>query len=411
MRRLLDLFQSGRTVYVPGATGEVLALAQALQAEPDRMRNVHLVSCLLPGVNGIDYGALDPAGRVTVFLLPSALRPSFEDGRTRVLPLAYSAIALYLETRLPIDVVVAHVAPPDAEGFASFGVASDFTPLVWPKAQKRVAIVNHAMPAMRRGPRLSLKEADLVIELDHPIVEVAPERPDPLADRIAGHGARLVPDGAVIQIGLGGVPGAVWRQLAQHRDLTVASGMVGPGFAGLVESGALRAGGRHQTGVALGDMPLYRFLADEDPIAFATVRETHDVDRLARIDGFIAINSALEVDLFGQCNLEFQGSRLLSGVGGAPDFARGALRSRSGRSIVALPATAKDGRISRIVPRLAGPCVSLGRTETDTIVTEHGIAELRDRSIAERAEALMAIAAPEWREQLAAAWAQVKGSL
>ncbi|MEA3151485.1 MAG: hypothetical protein QOD56_2424 [Gammaproteobacteria bacterium] len=411
MQALLDLFRADRTVYLPGAAGESLALAAALAADPERLRGVHLVSCLLPGVNYFDYVALDPSVSITAFLLPQALRGSFEAGRVRILPLAYTGIADYLGGRLKIDVAIAHVAPPDADGLCSLGIAADFTPLAWAAAKTRALIINAAMPVMKRGPRVAVRDASVVVHVDGPVVTVKTGRDDPILDAIGASVARLVPDGAAIQIGLGGAPEALWPHLTGHRNLTLASGLVADGVMALAQSGALPPGGRHRAGVALGGASLHRFLATEDLIMFATVPETHGIAALAATPCFTAVNSALEVDLFGQVNLEWHSGRLVSGVGGAPDFVQGARHSAGGRSIIALPSTARNGAISRIVPRLDVPAVSLCRSDIDTVVTEHGVAELRGRSLDQRAESLIDAAAPQWRERLAARWMSMRQSL
>jgi acyl-CoA hydrolase len=411
MDALLDLFQPGRTIHLPGASGEPLALAQALEAAPDRLRDVHLISCLLPGFNAFDYAALDPKAQLTTFLFVPALRESFEAGRVRVLPLAYSGVVRYLGERQALDVAVAHVAPPDQDGLCSIGIAADFTPITWPRAKRRAVVINHAMPSMRSGPRLALRDADVVVEVDHPLIAARPDVASETAARIAALVADLVPDGASVQLGIGGPPGAVWTHLRERRGLTLASGLVSPGFETLVESGALDPQGDHRAGVALGDTRFYGFLAALHGFRLAPASETHSADLLARTPRLTAINSALEVDLFGQANLEWAKGRMVSGVGGAPDFARAAVRSPGGRSILALPATAAGGSISRLVSQIAAPTVSLGRADIDTVVTEFGVAQLRDLSLDERASALIAIADPAFRSRLVNEWSAIRNRL
>jgi acyl-CoA hydrolase len=408
-RTLLELFQPGRRVYLPGASGESLALAQALSSEPGRLRGVELVSCLVPGMNTFDYAALDPEARVTTFLLPPVLRAAFEAGRVRLLPLAYSAIARYLASPGLIDVAVAHVTPPDAEGRCALGVAADFTPIAWRSAGVRAAIVNPMLPRLP-GPTIKLAEADVVVEMPGPPVAGDTGSEGEALTRIAAAAAGYVADGAAIQLGIGGAPGAIWPHLRGHRDLRIASGMVTDGAAMLDSAGALASEG-HRAGIAFGPVEFYRWLEESRRIELATTAETHDVTALARLPRFTAINSALEVDLFGQVNLEWQGTRLASGVGGAPDFARAAALSDGGRSLVLLPAKAKGGTLSRIVARIEAPTVSIPRSEADVVITEHGVAELRGRSLDERAGALIAVAAPEWRDRLGAAWRELRARL
>jgi acyl-CoA hydrolase len=409
MQRALAAFQPGRTIYIPGGTGEPLALTAALRQAPERLRDVTLVSCLLPGMNETDYLGDQPSARMTTFLLPSGWRHSFTGGRVRALPLGYTDIAAYLGQRLKLDVAVAQVAPPGPDGLCSLGIAADFTSLVWPRAALRIALVNAAMPSMPRGPRLALADADVVIEYEAPVLAIsAGAEANPVLAAIGRTVAGLIQDGASLQIGIGGAPAAVWGALGGHRDLVVASGMVAEGLRTMAESGVLREGGPHITGIAAGSAAFYRFLAASDLIRFAAVPETHGLQRLAARDRFVSVNGALEVDLFGQVNLEWQHGQFTSGIGGAVDFMRAARQSAGGRSVIALPSTAKGGTVSRIVARLAAPTASIGRAEIDTVVTEYGVAALRDRSVDGRAEALIEVAAPQHRETLARAWHEAR---
>lgn len=407
---LLDLFTPGSTIYLPGATGESLALAGALKAEPERLRGVNIVSCLLPGMNRFDYAALDDEARVTTFLLPPALRASFEAGRVRAVPMSYSSIARQLANGPMLDVAIAHVAAPDANGNASLGIAADFTPIAWANARSRVAIINPAMPSVP-GPTINLADADVVVEMAAPLIhaDVVAEAPD--LTRIAALAAEFVPDGAAIQVGIGGAPSAIWSHLTSHRNLRIRSGMVTDGARLLDDAGALALDQPHMAGIAYGSLDFYTWLSSTGRVTLAPASITHDVPKLAALDMFMAINSAVEVDLLGQANLEWQGGRFSSGVGGAPDFARAAQLSAGGRSLILLPATAKGGTISRIVPRLGTPTVSLPRSEVELVITEHGAADLRGLAIDERAAALIAVAAPEWRPQLEAEWSEIRNDM
>ncbi|WP_260581961.1 acetyl-CoA hydrolase/transferase C-terminal domain-containing protein [Sphingopyxis sp. PET50] len=295
-----------------------------------------------------------------------------------------------------------------ADGRCSLGISADFASLVWPRAAFRILVVNARMPAIARAPHLALADADLVVEIDAPLVAESEPAPDAVTQTIAASVAALVPNGAAVQCGIGGIPGATWHFLSGHRDLVIASGMVTPPLRSLAEAGALRDSGRHRAGIALGDPAFYAWLAEAGMVEMVPVTQSHDSAALARLDAFTAINSALEVDLFGQVNLEWRGRAAVSGVGGAPDFARAAVQSPGGRAITALRATAGKGAISRIVPRLDAPTVSIPRSDVDTIVTEYGIAELRGRSAGERAAALIAVAAPAHRDALERAWHELR---
>jgi acyl-CoA hydrolase len=404
---LLDHFQPGRKIYIPGAAGELGFLRDALAREPDRLRGVHLLSCLLPGINAFDYAGLDPTARLTTFLLSPALRPSFEEGRTQILPLSYSGVARYLATAAP-DVAILHLTPATG-GHHGFGICADFGPIVAAKAKIRIGVVNAAMPCPALGPTWSAEALDAVFHIDETPAIGIDSRPAAELETIAHGVATLVPDGSTIQTGIGQAPATIWAALCERRDLRLFSGVVTNGFVQAWKAGALAPDG-HVAGIAYGDEGLYDLLNGSEAVRFADVRTTHGA-ALAEIERLITINSALEVDLFGQANLEWIGDRLVSGVGGAPEFSRAGRMSLGGRSILALPATARKGQKSRIVARLTTPTVSLGRDLTDTIVTEHGIAEIGDLSLDSRAERLIAVAAPEHRDELGRAWAALRSQV
>jgi acyl-CoA hydrolase len=203
----------------------------------------------------------------------------------------------------------------------------------------------------------------------------------------------------------------MWTALSGHRGLRLRSGLVSADFRPLAETGAWSETGSHSAGIAAGDDGFYRWLADWGRVRMADARQTHDTASLQTEAAFFAVNSALEVDLFGQANLEWQSGRLNSGVGGAPDFARAAMRSPGGLSMILMPATARGGSVSRIVPRIDAPSISLARTDVDVVVTEHGIAMLRNTSLEERAQALIAIAAEDTRDSLSRAWHSLRRTM
>ena len=407
--RVVDEFRPGLSVYVQGAIGEPLALRGILQSAAGALSGVSITSCLIPGMNEFDYAALHPDARLTTFLLPTGLRASFEEGRVRVRPLPYSQIATAFADDPPFDLAIFQVTPPDRDGLCSFGPMSDFPGLVWPRAKRRIAFVNAHLPRARSGPTIPLDAIDVVVEADGPFImgrdgDAGPELAA-IADRIAA----LIPDRAAIQTGIGGAPAAAVGRLTGRRGLVVRSGMVTEGYRTLFEAGALDPLAEHVTGLAFGSDDFMRWAAASFVFADATV--THGAAVLAATPRLFALNSALEVDLFGQANLEWRGGRLASGLGGAPDFASAARRSSGGRAVLALPSSAKGGAISRIVARLDAPTVSIPRDLTDLVITEHGVADLRGTSLDERAEALIAIAGPSHRPALAARWEEMRRKL
>jgi len=404
---LLDALTPGARVYVSAGSAEPLAFGALLATAPERAKGVEFIGSFVPGVNAFDYAGLHPQARMSTLLLPGPLRASFCAGRVDVLPLSYSAFAAHL-TRRPPDVAVVHVTPPDAHGMCSLSLAADFAPVVWKQASCRVAFFNPALPRPPGAWKIPASEIDIAVDCDQPAIALPQAVPSPELAALAAQTASLVDDGACIQAGLGGAPGAVLRALTTRRGLVVHSGMISDEVMALAEAGALAPQG-HKTGIAIGSPALYAWLETAASVSFVPTPQTHDAAALAQCDRLVAINSALEVDLFGQANLEWLGGRLVSGVGGAPDFIAGARLSRCGSSIIVLPAQAR-GR-SRIVARLTSPTVSIPRNMIDAVVTEHGVAGIGDLPLEPRAQALIGIAAPEHRAELQSAWECLRDSL
>jgi 4-hydroxybutyrate CoA-transferase len=393
-----DLLRPGMTVFVEGASGEPSALLEALAAAPEASAGVHYVGCRVPGVNLLDPAAFHAGATLTSFFLFGDVARSYAAGKVRFLPLHYSGIFAYLAA-LDVDLALIQVTPPDAAGLCSLGPSVHFVPAVLERASVVVAEINAAMPRPAHGHVIAYGRLDVVVETDHPLVRLATGAPSGQAQRIGAQVAGLIADGDTIQIGIGKVPGSVLAALHGHRGLGLHGGMVTDEVVDLHGAGALRA---MVCCTALGSR-VYDWSATADDLRFAPVSYTHDVRVIAQIDRFVAINAVLAVDLFGQADAEMLQGRQVSGTGGLMDFVRGARLARGGRSILALPST--GGGASRIVPRLdANHVASVPRADADIVVTEHGVAQLRDRSIDERAFALIAIADPAARDQLANAW-------
>jgi acyl-CoA hydrolase len=265
------------------------------------------------------------------------------------------------------------------------------------------------MPRTSGSFSIGLADADGHIEADTPLLHYADPVMGDVDRQIARHAAALVRDGDTLQFGIGTVPLALAEGLTSHRNLRLRTGMVTSAVRTLARAGALDPRARITTGVALGDADFYDFVAHHEPLWFTDASHTHDVQAIAATPRFVAVNSAVEVDLFGQVNSERTGGQLQAGAGGLPAFAQGALGSEGGRLMICLRATAARGKLSRIVPSLGeGGVCTLPRYWADTVVTEHGVAELRGLSLEARAQALIGIAAPEHRAALAEAWGQVR---
>jgi 4-hydroxybutyrate CoA-transferase len=396
--RVLALLRPGMTVFVEGASGEPTALLQALAAAPEASAGVHYVGCRVPGVNLVDPASFHASASLTSFFVFGDIARSHAAGRVRFLPLHYSAIYSYLAA-LPVDLALIQVTPPDAAGLCSLGPSVHFVPAVLDRARQVIAEVNAAMPRPAQSVLVPYERLDFVVETEHPLVPLETGPVSEQVQKIGRHVAGLIEDGDCIQVGIGKVPASVLAALHGHKRLRLHGGMVTDEVVDLCAAGAL---GDMTCCTALGSR-VYDWTATRHDLRFAPVSFTHDVRTVAGIERFVAINSVLAIDLFGQADAEMLRGRQVSGTGGLMDFVRGARLSRGGRSILALPSTA--GGESRIVPRLDDThVVSLPRADADIVVTERGVAHLRDKSIDERAEALIGIADPAARDGLANAW-------
>ncbi|GAC1629408.1 MAG: acetyl-CoA hydrolase/transferase C-terminal domain-containing protein [Nevskia sp.] len=398
----------GMSVYVPGVSGESLAFLDALKANPEACAGLRFTGLHFPGINRSDYLALHATARQRAYVMQPGLRAGFKDGRAELLPLDYPGIYRDLAANVEIDLAIAQLTPPDAEGWCSTGLSCDFLPAVWAKARRRVAHLNPRLPRTAGSFRVRYDELDAAFEADHALLEYDAGEANATMRAQAALVASLVRDGDVLEFGIGKLQAGILDALHSHRQLSVWSGMASAPVLGLLDSGAIRGRASINLGVALGDAAFYARIGRDDSFHFRPVGETHDVRRIAALENFCAINSAIEVDLFGQVNADCVGGRLAAGVGGLPAFVAGALLAPNGRSIIALPAATDDGAISRIVATLGDTgLAALPRHAADYVVTEHGIASLRGLGLQQRAEALIAIAAPAFRAPLAARWAEI----
>ena len=333
----------------------------------------------------------------------------FQDlGNLDALPMNYSAVPGAIRTgALPIEVALTTLAR-DGAAF-NLGPIADYIADAVATARVVVAEINDALPVTYGDTAVEPARITRSIEVSHPPVEMRVPPPGAVEREIGQLIARLVPDGATLEVGLGIIPDAALAALAGKRDLGIHSGTIGDGVVALVEAGVVTNARKPidpdvtvSAGV-LGTMRAYRWAHRNETLRLRSPVYTHNAAVLSSIPRFIGINTALEVDLTGQMNAETAGGRSIGMIGGHADFMRGCQLSAGGIGIVALPSTAKGGRVSRIVPRLGDGIVTTGRSDADIVVTEHGIAELKGRSVRERARALIAIAHPDFRRDLEAA--------
>ena len=405
---LLRHLSPGERVFLPGSAGEAIPLIAALSdgnAPP-----LDIVASFVPGLNPLPLDRFAPGTIVTSMFAAPGIGAAQAERRFRHLPLSYAGFAAWLTTTPAFDVCVAHVAPPDAQGNCSLGPAVEFTSVALRRARRKLAVINPRLPRLPGADSVKLADFDVVQDDDFSPREYSVGAATAQSDAIAARIADFVADGAALQIGLGKIPDALLRMLTDRRRLRLHSGMLSDGARALLEGGSLDPAWQPTSCVHVGSGDYYAWLADRPEFAVRGCDFTHAPHVLAGIRGLVTVNAALSVDLFGQANLEMLDGRMVSGVGGAADFARAAALSPDGISIVALPSTSGRQDAARIVPRLDGP-VSLPRHDIDVVVTEQGVADLRACPAAERAERLIAVAAPQHRSRLGDAWRDIAGKM
>lgn len=401
---LMELISPDRLVFVPGASGAPSAFMDALLREPHRSEGLRMLTTYVPGINRLEIDAMAPSARVTGLFMQEGLGAAQRDGRFGLLALSYSGFARHLHERVDIDLAVVQLSMPDAQGRCSLGPAVEFTPIALRKSRRVIGMLNHQTPRIPGAPSLHLDDLDHICEVDVALPRYMPTT-DALSQTLGAHIAPFIEDGCALQLGLGKVPTALTAMLTDRKRLRLHSGMLSDGLVDLAEAGALDPDFIHTSCVLVGSERLYRAAPDIGRLRLASCDVTHHPATLAGIGQFVAVNSALEVDLFGQCNLEHASGRSVSGAGGAPDFARAAHLSPRGCSIVALNATFGGGTGSRIVPALTDRAITtLARTDVDLVITEFGVARLSGATVHERAQALIAVAAPEFRGELEREW-------
>jgi 4-hydroxybutyrate CoA-transferase len=409
----VEVIQSGNRIFLTGNVSVPKTLLGALVKRAASLENIEICQALTIGP--AEYVNPDMEGhiRVNTMFISANVRKAVQEGRADYTPVLLSEFPLLFKNHhLPIDVAMIHVSPPDEHGFCSLGVEVGLTKSPAESAKVIIAEVNEQMPRTLGDSFIHVSKLTHILHVNYPIPEMAmtEEGESETIEKIAGYIAELIPDGATMQMGIGAIPDAVLKYLFDKKDLGIHTELFSDGVIDLVDAGVITSArkslhaGKIVAGFILGTKRLYDWVDDNPLIEMHRTEYVNDPFVIAQNDRMVAVNSAIEVDLTGQVCADSIGPKLYSGVGGQLDFVYGASRSKGGVPIIALPSTTtlRDGTvIGKIVPMLKqGAGVVTTRNHVRFIVTEHGVADLYGKTIRQRAQALIKVADPKFRDEL-----------
>lgn len=399
--------KSGDRVIIGHATGEPLDLIRAMMANKSSYQNVEIVHMVAMGK--AEYCLPENARHFVhnSIFAGATSRKAIEEGRAKYTPSHFSLIPSLFDTTLPPDVTMCMLSTPDEHGFCSFGISVDYTKPAAEKSKLIIAEVSPHMPRTLGQSFIHVSQIDHIVETETKPIELNPGKITPVDEAIGRNCAEIIRDGDCLQLGIGAVPDAMLGFLKDKKDLGIHTEMFSDGVVDLVNQGVINCSkknfhnGKMVATFFMGTEKLYRFVHNNPIVEMFPVDYTNNPGIIAKNDNMVSINSALQADFTGQVVSDTIGYRQFSGSGGQVDFVRGAQWSKGGRSILAFHSTAAKGTISRIVPHIdEGASVTTTRTDVHFIVTEYGIANLRGKSVPERAKALISIAHPDFREEL-----------
>ncbi len=403
----LQLVQSGDRVYLHEAAMAPFELIDALCRRAMDLTGVETVSLHTEGPAPHVAPHLQGRLRHNALFVGSNVRAAVNDGRADYTPVFLSQIPALFRGPLPLDVALLQVSPPDAHGFCRLGASVACARAASDTARIVIGLVNPRVPCVMGASAIHISRFTALVETDRPLPEHELAPIGPIERMIGEQVAALIPDRATLQMGIGGIPNGVLASLTDRQDLGVHTEMFSDGLVELVDRGVITNrykntwNGRVVTSFAVGSQRLYEFVDGNPFVEFHPSDIVNDTREIRKIDGMVAVNSALEIDLTGQVVADSIGESIFSGIGGQMDFVRGAQLATNGRAILALPATAKDGAVSRIVPTLnPGAGVVTTRGHVQYVATEYGVVDLSGQPIRRRAEMLASIAHPDFRAEL-----------
>lgn len=407
--------KSGDRVVVGHASGSPELLLNAMVENKNAYENVEIVHmvamgqseyCLEENSDHFIHNSLFAGGTT---------RKAIHDGRACFTVSHFSQIPrLFTEKILPVDVTLCMVSTPDEHGFCSFGISVDYTKPAAESSKIVIAEVTPYMPRTLGDAFIHVSQIDHIVECDSKPIILNPPRITEIDEKIGGYCAELIQDGDCLQLGIGAVPDSILGFLKGKKDLGIHTEMFSDGVVDLIESGVITCArknfhpGKMVATFFMGTEKLYKFVHNNPMVQMFSVDYTNNPANIAKNDNVVSINSSLQVDLTGQAASEAIGYKQFSGTGGQADFVRGAAWSKGGRSILAFHSTAAGGRISRIVPHLdEGAVVTTTRSDIHYVVTEYGIADLKGKSVPQRASELINISHPDFREELKKEFQQI----
>lgn len=407
LEEAVDIIKSGDRVFVHGGAATPKQLVKAMSCRAPELRRVEVVHIHTEGEALYARPEFAQSFHANALFVGANMREAVGEGVADYVPVFLSEVpGLFRKGIMPINVALVHVSPPDKHGYCSLGVSVDVARAAVQVAEHVVAQVNPNMPRTHGDGLIHVSDIDYAVEVHDPIHEAKPEEISAVEAQIGQHCADLIEDGACLQMGIGGIPNAVLKALANHKNLGIHTEMFSDGIIDLVERGVLTGNnkrvhpGKIVSSFIMGSRRLYDFVDDNPLVAVLDVTYVNDTAVIRRNPRVTAINSAIEIDLTGQVGADSMGTRQYSGVGGQMDFIRGASLSEGGKPIIALPSVTRKG-ISRISPYLRlGTGVVTTRAHVHYVVTEYGVAYLYAKNLRQRARALIEIAHPDHREEL-----------
>jgi acyl-CoA hydrolase len=406
--KAVELIESGDRVYLHEAAMTPTELVEALARRAPELTGVETVSIHTEGP--APYVAPEMAGHIrhNALFVGANVREAVNDGRADYTPVFLSTIPRLFATRaIDLDVALLQVSPPDRHGYCRLGLSVATARAAADHATKVIGLVNPQVPRTLGNTAVHISRFDALVEIDRPVPTVAPRPLGPVERAIGEHVASLIPNRATIQTGIGAIPDAVLAALHDREDLGVHTEMFSDGVVDLAEAGVITNRFKNTwrdrivASFAMGSPRVSQF-ADENPfVEFHASDIVNDTREIRRIEGMVAVNSAIEIDLAGQVAADSIGTRIYSGIGGQMDFLMGARLAPGGKAVIALPSTTKNDSVSKITPLLApGAGVVTTRGHVQWVATEYGIVNLEGQSLRRRAERLISIAHPDFRAEL-----------